>query len=41
MCITINTTESCTDILDYMRAEEIRDVTLDYQHFNALAELIL
>ena len=38
---TINTIESCTDIPDYMRGEEIRMVTLEDEHFSALAELVL
>ena len=41
MHIAINGIETCIDIADCMTAEETREVTLDNEHLNALAELVL
>ena len=41
ICITINTTESCTDIQQCMTSEEVREVTLEDEHMSALVVLIL
>ena len=41
MNITINVIESCTDISDCMRAEEIRFATTDDKHLNMLSEYVL
>ena len=41
MYTSINTIESCMDIPDYMRAEEIKEVTLEDEHLSLLTEIIL
>ena len=37
--LSINAIEACTDILECITSEEIREVTLEDEHLSTLAEL--
>ena len=40
MNITMNAIKSCMDILDCMKAEEIRSVTIDEEHMSMLSDYV-